>query len=51
MCIRDRFICWIYVKNCIFVHMTDKNFLVINLRKPMTPLAPKVEVLEPPLLT
>ena len=43
------YMCWFYVKNCIFVHMTDKIFQVtldLPLRKPGIP---KVEVLELPL--
>jgi len=37
--------CWFYVKNCIFVHMTDEIF-----RDPWSPhCPPEVEVLEPPL--
>jgi len=45
---------WFYVKNCIFEHMTDKNFRVTGpFRRPTAPTAPhtNVEVLEPPLGT
>jgi len=35
-------------KNCIFVHMTDKFFPVTGpIWRPLPPLAPKVQVLEP----
>ena len=41
-------ICWLYVKNCIFEHMTDKIFPVTGpLQKP---ISPKVEMPEPPIV-
>jgi len=38
--------CRFYVKDCIFVHMTDKIFLVIDPFMDRWPL--KVEMLKPP---
>jgi len=45
-------ICWFYVKNCIFVHITNNFFLVTGppSETPGLPLTRKVEVLEPPLV-
>jgi len=45
-------ICWFYAKNFIFVHITEKIFWGDwpFFGDSWTPLAPKVEVLEPPLL-
>jgi len=42
-------ICWFYVKNCLFVHMTVKNFFPVT--DPLQrPLSHKVKVLEPSLV-
>ena len=41
-------ICWYFVKNCIFEHITDK---IIPVTGPFRdPWPPKMELLEPPLI-
>jgi len=44
-------LCWFYFKNCILLHVTNKNFSVTSPRsETLDPTGPfKVEVLKPPL--
>jgi len=41
-------VCYLYIKNCIFVHITKIFPGLAPLRRPLTPH--KLQVLEPPLI-